>query len=808
MAWNDFNPVPDYFTLNTDGAYTLYITNGYVPLPPYDDDDIVFAAFTPNLANCLPQFKNRHSHYFGVYYSDAGGRRSSVQKLDKAYFDADLEKVIKARFEINNIPPLWATHYNLCYAGFDGGNLYQIKLLNIGSPDSNNYYTITVNWLNTQYRYREVTFLQYEYSVGDRIKFLYGDNSGALSNHALDFSVVGKGANTGEIIIEGNNQLSLLSADTNFLVEIYKRTTFTEVYHTIYKGGIEFAGTENRLHLGNIQDQSFFTSGVPAIIEVDGVNMYIRPRYYTYLTSANEFDFYNILPYVADRVHTYGQLKQNIILHIYGNSARLPGDEVMRCVFDVNLSLSDVYNNNVIINGLNDVANWGSYNPNYRDSFFVDNYIANYLSGIDKLYINQISEFPVQYFRISASVTDPASSFDETDTYATVPDADLSQLLYMEDPNQSDIFVGKSTGDGGSVSGSAVTSFGKPNIVNDNFRQVVRENTIWYSGQLIPESNINGLSSYPDGQFKDYSQAFGSIQKLYSTDRMLKVFMELRCGFLPIQQYLTGGDNASLVLNNTQVLTQMQYYEGFYGLGKHPESHVHYGFADYFIDPNNGAVCRLSNDGLTVISDVKNSQGNYLVRQFLYNAIKDSNSNFVATFNERRMTYEVRIGNYVYVWNEEKNTWYGARNYAGEMLGSAGVDMVSYKGGRLFLHEANEKVNVWFNKYYPATLVVVGNQGSNNKVYLNLWMKSTSAWGAPRISNAKGQLSLLTTNNFQTREGIHRADFKMDLNTVNVQYPIVNGNRLRDNAIEIELQSDSIEKEILKYVEIVQIPSN
>ena len=78
---------------------------------------------------------------------------------------------------------------------------------------------------------------------------------------------------------------------------------------------------------------------------------------------------------------------------------------------------------------------------------------------------------------------------------------------------------------------------------------------------------------------------------------------------------------------------------------------------------------------------------------------------------------------------------------------------------------------------------------------------------APQITNDRGQFSLLMEDNFSEREGIFYAEFKRDMNTPNVVYPIINGVVLRDFAIQIKLENYNLQKEILTYVEINQIDS-
>ena len=822
IAWNQYNPSTDYFTMIYGGAldgYTFYIENPYNPSVP--DNDQIISAVVGFERNCLPQFKNRHTHYFGIGYMDEGQRRSPVQKIEKFYHSSDLFKVLTGRFTVNHIPPAWAKQWVVYYGGFDAANFYQTKCTAISAPDSNGNYTCTVDWLNTGYRYKDITFLKYEYSVGDRIKFYFGTNDGDL-NSFIDIAVVS--VNTDEtIVVEGNSWLEKARAtNSQFVVEIYKKSTFSGFYYTIAKNDIGDPGLSTRYHKGNVQDQT--DAPLPAIQTFKGVNTYIRPRYITSMEKTNTYTF--------DTAGFYNQFvgatfpDTDIIVKVWEDSGmtheilNFNFKALMAAAFQGDIALASAF-----VAPMNDPS--GAFitivDTNYSVFWFVLNFLVTQPAFSTQAVITQNTDTPQVYFSATFAESVPTPTFNspllvfaQDAAYSTVDTPDVQTIFNIEDPNQSDIFVGTTTGDASSTSGSAVTSLGKPNIINENFRRVVRENTIWFSEQLIPESNLNGLSSFPDGQFRDYPQNFGSIQKFYATDLDLIVFMELRVGKVPTNRYLTGGAGANIVLNSDIVLTTMEFYAGLYGIGKHPESHAYFGFAHFYLDPVNGAVCRLSLDGITVISDVKNAEGNYLVRQSLYNAIKEADGNFVGGFNPRRNCYEVNIGGVPMVWDEQKKSWIGGRSYDAEYFGNAGIDLVSFYNGRLYLHEANTLRNNFYGVQYKSQVWVPGNwkygDGSGNvicpkKIYKAFSERSETIWDAFEVINDVGQLTIVDKFRFSKREGIYYAALRRDMNTVNVLNPIVDGKQMRDNVILLKLQNDSVEHEWFNNVVINQIES-
>jgi len=622
--------------------YTFYIDDGIVPTGVNEQIRSAFIEFNNN--QIKKTFTNHTNQFLGLFYFDWAGRRSSVQKIENCFVSIDSQTgSIYADISISNTPPLWAAFYGIAFGGDSIGNIYSMIVTN-AVKNADTSFTVKTDYFQT-YDGADYTFIVYEYSVGDRIRI-------TTSLGVVDLAIIAADTTNDTITFEYDNWVNIDVVDlsvTDFTATIYKQKTFNGVYTTIYKGEIGDAQLSTRYHIGNIQDQDYSTSPLPAISRVRGASCYWRGR----------------------------------------------------------VSLSTV-----------------------------------------------------------------------------------------EDRNQSDFYQ------------SAVTSFGKPNIVNDNFRQVTRENTIWFSEQLIPESNTNGLSSFPDGQFRDYSQSFGGIQKFVVTDRALKVGMELRWGWIPInQQVNASGAEQTFTLNSSSVLTEMIYYEEKRGVGKHPESVVEFAGAIYGLDPITGCIYRISRDGFTIISDVKNQQGNYLVRQSLYDAIKAHTGNFWGGFNERRNSYEINIGGTVMVWDEEGNSWVGGRSYDAECFGSAGVDLVSFYNGRLYLHEANELRNNFYGVQYTSKVWVPGNWMDFKKIYKSLILRSETIWYAYDILNDIGQKSIIDKLRFSKREGMWYAAFRRDMNTVNVVNPIVDGKQMRDTVILLKMENDSVEYEWLNFVIINQIES-
>lgn len=170
-----------------------------------------------------------------------------------------------------------------------------------------------------------------------------------------------------------------------------------------------------------------------------------------------------------------------------------------------------------------------------------------------------------------------------------------------ESQNMSDLFL------------SGHADEGRPNIVDASYRKITREATIYLSEVFLDDTNINGLGtfygfSFPDlpVRAKDFDKTWGSIQKLYAEDKSLIMFQELKVGRVLVNESVVFDANGvpSLTKSN-EILSDIIYYKGEFGIAKSPGSFAVYGQRIYFADTNRGSVLRLSQNGITEISENK-----------------------------------------------------------------------------------------------------------------------------------------------------------------------------------------------------------
>ncbi len=144
-------------------------------------------------------------------------------------------------------------------------------------------------------------------------------------------------------------------------------------------------------------------------------------------------------------------------------------------------------------------------------------------------------------------------------------------------------------------------------LVDEEPNGSIRSNALIYSGIFNSRTGVNNTNVF--NVSKDITKAAdpanGSIQKIYAEDTNLIIFQENKVSRALIDKdaIYTAEGNASAVSQLNLVIGQIVSYAGNFGISKNPESFAVYGYRKYFVDKNRNSVLRLSQDGITEISN-------------------------------------------------------------------------------------------------------------------------------------------------------------------------------------------------------------
>ena len=143
-------------------------------------------------------------------------------------------------------------------------------------------------------------------------------------------------------------------------------------------------------------------------------------------------------------------------------------------------------------------------------------------------------------------------------------------------------------------------------ILEEPYAEERRSSGLIYSGIYNSTSGINNLNQFIQAEkiTKDLNPIYGSIQKLFARNTNLVTFCEDKVfKILANKDALFNADGNPQLTASSNVLGQTIPFVGEFGISKNPESFASESYRAYFADQNRGVILRLSQDGITAISE-------------------------------------------------------------------------------------------------------------------------------------------------------------------------------------------------------------
>lgn len=181
----------------------------------------------------------------------------------------------------------------------------------------------------------------------------------------------------------------------------------------------------------------------------------------------------------------------------------------------------------------------------------------------------------------------------------------------------------------------------RPSSPIEDYKQNYRISSITYSGVFEQTTSVNALNEFnlSLANYKDLDDVYGKIKKLYSRDNDIISFQEDKViKVLFNKSVLYNADGSGNVSQTIDVLGQEVPYTGEYGISDNPESFAKYGSTIWFADSKRGCVMRLSQDGLTEISQY--GMGDY----FRDDSINNPNSKRLGAYDPYFDQYVLTLG--------------------------------------------------------------------------------------------------------------------------------------------------------------------
>jgi len=177
-------------------------------------------------------------------------------------------------------------------------------------------------------------------------------------------------------------------------------------------------------------------------------------------------------------------------------------------------------------------------------------------------------------------------------------------------------------------------------VLAEQYKEDRRKTGLIHSGIYNSTSGVNKLNQFIAAEkiTKDMNPSYGSIQKLHTRDSNIVVLHEDKCmKVLADKDALFNADGSKNVAISANFLGSDQPFATRYGISTNPEScATDLAGRLYFSDRTRGAILRLSNDGITNISD-------YGMKDWFGDNLGPLTQRILGSFDEKKEEYNITI---------------------------------------------------------------------------------------------------------------------------------------------------------------------
>jgi hypothetical protein len=245
----------------------------------------------------------------------------------------------------------------------------------------------------------------------------------------------------------------------------------------------------------------------------------------------------------------------------------------------------------------------------------------------------------------------------------------------------------------------------------------------------------------------------------------------------------------TLIVSDT-IITQnnIQYFEGDYGIGNQTRCGVN-GFQIWFPDPVRGLFCRLSLDGIKVLSQeamIQTFAGTALTPYLnsytypfggqanilcAYNFVQDRDSEVIFVMQPGTSGASTLPGQSL-SWNESKSGFQGFYDFAPDEIISCENTLYLFSNGQMYtLTNTSEYCNYFGTQYNPQITYVFNDFSVQKKSWMAMSQVANVPWNCPLIYTqtetypGQRQESKLIDQNFALLEGMQHASFLRDIHS-------------------------------------------
>jgi hypothetical protein len=356
---------------------------------------------------------------------------------------------------------------------------------------------------------------------------------------------------------------------------------------------------------------------------------------------------------------------------------------------------------------------------------------------------------------------------------------------------------------------------GRPFLFDRAAKRGYYGNLVRYGQNYLAGSSVNDTNRFYDSNQDEYDLQHGDIERFKSRDKSLRVFQQRNTGTVPIfQSLIQDTSGSSLIAQSDRILNKIQYYSGNYGIGNQPCSLASSSFVDYFVDTVNGAIVRVSLDGITALSKTYKLDDwavsklskyyKFGYKDVIFGAYDKLNNNYVLHLQSvANIEPDLAITDtYTLAFNEQTNSFVSFYSYYPEAMVFSNGGFYSMKSGKAYLHDvvtAGSRAR-FYGVSGACYIQCVFNSSRDAKKRFNaLTYLGDGVWEV--VSNTSiGQDSNLIEADFSNVEDKKHATMLRDSNSPG---GLINGDVLKGDWIKVKLSAKSPQNKVnLHLVEV------
>lgn len=343
----------------------------------------------------------------------------------------------------------------------------------------------------------------------------------------------------------------------------------------------------------------------------------------------------------------------------------------------------------------------------------------------------------------------------------------------------------------------------RPVIFDENSKAAFYPTLVRYGLPKVLGSTLNQTNRFYPSNMDEYDRQKGEIQRLKVRSGQLRVFQNRGVGVAGVlENMIFNAAGSGNLIQTNKLLNQIHYYQGDYGMGGLTTSLASSASSDYFVDPVRGYQLRLSQDGITPISELYKAQ--YYMTGLATKYVTPQNGTLGGKAKVLGM-YDYFEEEYVAVFqgysgqsnvtlafNEKRNAYSTFYDYAPEWIISVEEKTITFRNGGLYLHDNTTNYNTFYGTSYPSSLTLVFNQNAMvKKDFNNVTQEASSVWLSSNnqdISSSLGQNSNLVASDYEEHEGLYHAAFMRDANSIG---GVIDGDYLKGSWLQVKFSNNS-----------------